>query len=387
MHRRRPYAAIAALTATLALAGTSALPTVARACKCAPPSASAVTRPFIVEGAAALRAGPDEVALACRGTRAIACTWRSEHVYRNPSDAPAPVVLIVATTDARELAVTINGAAASPRETAGESRQQLAGRLADVRYADPDAYRHISTVAATLPPGASRVTLEAMLEPEAHRCACGFSGSEARHPVVTGLSDISTRVRLDRVLGAPRDPDATVTMRVTAPAWWSGFARTEDARYEDLTRRRATITRGVESDAIELGWELRRWVLPGGPLIGVGGGLGDGSGLRLRAGYEFAAPRYVVYSLAVESDAKSHVELIPAIEGVPPWGAVLSLFPMPSLGVGAPIQVWPETRAGVRAQLGLGWYVVTLLLALDVFPAVATGPRLLRGGIMAQFSM
>ena len=66
---------------------------------------------------------------------------------------------------------------------------------------------------------------------------------------------------------------------------------------------------------------------------------------------------------------------------------LIALAQMPSLGVGAPVQVWPQTRAGVRAQLGVGWYVVTLLLSVDVYPARGAEPRLLRGGIMAQLSM
>ncbi|MCB9752261.1 MAG: hypothetical protein H6713_20085 [Myxococcales bacterium] len=377
-------------TRALALALTGGVllaPARARACKCGAPLDAVVTRPVVVGDGAPLRAGADTATLTCRGVRTIRCAWRSEHVFRNTGDAPAPVVFALALSRVDALTVTVNGVAATLVDATGETRARLEALAFADAFRWTSAPSRMVTLSATLPPGESVLTIAASQRSPGDRCPCSFSGAEARHPVVTGLSDRSFGARLVRDDAIARDDDATITLEVDAPRWWEGYARSRKFELEDVARGRDTITRDAAADQLSVRWELLRWVLPGGPIVGVGGGLGDGSGLRLRAGYEFAAPRYAVYSLAVESDAKTHVELIPTLEGVPPWGRVLSPFPMPSLGVGAPVQVWPQTRAGVRAQLGVGWYVVTLLLSVDVYPARGAEPRLLRGGIMAQLSM
>ncbi|MBV1860789.1 MAG: hypothetical protein KUG77_20410 [Nannocystaceae bacterium] len=101
---------------------------------------------------------------------------------------------------------------------------------------------------------------------------------------------------------------------------------------------------------------------------------------------EFAFPQYVAYAAVVETDAKRHVAVIPSVELVPSWGGALSLFPMPSVGVGAPVQVWPDVRGGFRGQAGLGWFFFAILGSVDVYPATPSDPMILRGALVAQFS-
>jgi hypothetical protein len=110
-------------------------------------------------------------------------------------------------------------------------------------------------------------------------------------------------------------------------------------------------------------------VLWGGPFAAVGVGWRDEAGLALRAGWEVSRPAWLITSLAVETDARTMASLVPALEATfPQWTRTLLLFPAPAVGVGAPIQVWPEPRFAVRTQLRLGWPIFSILGAVDVYP-------------------
>lgn len=119
----------------------------------------------------------------------------------------------------------------------------------------------------------------------------------------------------------------------------------------------------------------------GGPLVGVGLDLGEGVRPRLRAGWEVATiVPFWMQAVALESDLRS-VTLVPSTEiaSANTW----LVFPSFGVGVGAPVQVWPRARAGVRTQLSIHWPFVGLLGTLDVFPVPRRRPDL-RGGVVVQ---
>jgi len=49
--------------------------------------------------------------------------------------------------------------------------------------------------------------------------------------------------------------------------------------------------------------------------------------------------------------------------------------------------VWPDPRLAVRAQLRLGWHVLSILGAVDVYPAQAGWPGDVRGALLFQLGV
>ena len=120
-----------------------------------------------------------------------------------------------------------------------------------------------------------------------------------------------------------------------------------------------------------------------GPFIAAGVGFGPQVRARLRAGYEIAAPPFLLYSLAVEGDVTEELMLIPAIEVALP--SFVGVIPSAGLGLGAPVMLLPDPLAGVRTQLSLMWPVAGLIGSVDVYPR--PGKPAVRGALMLQISI
>jgi hypothetical protein len=113
-----------------------------------------------------------------------------------------------------------------------------------------------------------------------------------------------------------------------------------------------------------------RRLLNGGVLLGVGGGLGDAAGLRLRAGYEIAGPHWLLASAAVETDGDDELTAAVVVEAATPN----LLFLVPSLGLGlGPVvdRRGGRTAGGGRVQATLSWPLVAAVLHVDVLPGQA----------------
>lgn len=113
----------------------------------------------------------------------------------------------------------------------------------------------------------------------------------------------------------------------------------------------------------------------GGPYVAAGGAIGSSAPFRLRAGYEIAAPSWLVYALAVETDAVRSVLVTPSVEASLPWIFPIGWLPAFSVGVGVPVQVTPVLRAGFRAMVGAQYPVVGFTTSVDVFPAQFNGDQ------------
>ncbi|MEZ4448239.1 MAG: hypothetical protein R3B09_02085 [Nannocystaceae bacterium] len=135
--------------------------------------------------------------------------------------------------------------------------------------------------------------------------------------------------------------------------------------------------------ALEVTRDLRQ--IYRGPFVAAGIDLGSGHPRpRLRVGYELAAPvRWWIHALAVESDLKA-LTIVPSTEVA---SASAYWIPSAGLGVGVPVRVYPEARAGFRAQLTVHWAGrVAAIGTFDVYP-VKAGRDELRGGVMLQLGL
>ncbi|MEM6992983.1 MAG: hypothetical protein AAF721_20875 [Myxococcota bacterium] len=218
-------------------------------------------------------------------------------------------------------------------------------------------------------------------------CPCYASGLRRRHPVVSRPS--TTRAdRLTYVVegGLPRSARAHVTLSVEYPGPARVTSSFADQRRELKTSRVGGArlrTAGTFSDVdVAVFVERERGFVRGGPFVGVGGGWGSDRALRLRAGWELAAPQWVVYALAAESDT-TDLRIVPTVQVMSGHGS-FPLLPAAAFGLGLPTQVFPRRRVGARAQVDLSWYVVSFVAALDWYPAQGRQP--LTGSLFAQLS-
>lgn len=374
-------------------------PAVAHACKCGPPVVSFISAPYFT-APDSLVAGDEEVWLDCAG---VECVWKSRHTIRNDGADDVRTKLIVVSSGASNLKVLIDGSPlplGTPRETTANPQEpdpEIESTTAPLTAVDYGRAEFEARSAwLSIPPDTEvNIELSAVMRPERWECDCGFWGIRARHLLVTSVAT-KRHVAFARLQELPSAPDTKWRARVNAPRGEGLTVHAVDAPDRGTRRARDYEVELDRSVARAIDFELdQEWAnsrltpraRAGGPFVGVGGGFGDGRGLRLRGGYEFAFPQFVAWGLAVESDAKRHVEVIPTVELVPPWGTVLSLFPMPGLGFGAPVQVWPQPRAGFRTQLSVGWYFVTIVGSLDLYPAANGDARMLRGGLLLQLSL
>ena len=117
-----------------------------------------------------------------------------------------------------------------------------------------------------------------------------------------------------------------------------------------------------------------RTLLAGGPFIGAGGAFGDARGLRLRAGYELAGPSWLLYSLALETNARDRASGTLLVEAAS--ANLAFVIPAAALGLGPVVEHGPgQTATGARVQTALSWLFVTAVLHVDLFPGQAAPAR------------
>jgi hypothetical protein len=216
-------------------------------------------------------------------------------------------------------------------------------------------------------------------------CPCAPSPSKRRHPWVT-------RVGEDRyfVTYSPGGPyaaaPAQMAVDLDVPASWR-LERDRNA-VRHARRRRARELRMPATDEPydphgNLAFDRPLRLDPGGPVLAAGLGWGpEGLRPRLRAGWELAWPHMLVHSLVVETDAMHRVLVVPSLE--PTFLGWPRFYPDLGAGLGVPVQVVPDPRAGVRVQARLGFFMVHLIGTFDHFPATHDLPVQRLGSLLLQ---
>jgi hypothetical protein len=101
----------------------------------------------------------------------------------------------------------------------------------------------------------------------------------------------------------------------------------------------------------------------GGPLVGFGS-VDDLNTFGMRFGYEFAAPRDVIWGLDADTDFEDYWVLAPRALVATPF----FFGPSIGLGLGVPVMLSPETTVGGRLELVMGLGPLSFIGDLDVFP-------------------
>ncbi|MCA9710331.1 MAG: hypothetical protein KDK70_31115, partial [Myxococcales bacterium] len=324
--------------------------------------------------------------LRCEGPRrAPRCHYEARYELGNPSPAALRVPAAIVGSQGTDPRVTVGGVAPPERP-----RTELDARaLAHARDTQPrEKGRPLVHRGFVLEVGAG-ATVEVIVQTPvtltAWGCDCGFLELERRHMVVS--KDLEIEYHVDHLQGLGlRGVDERPLARTTEiPLRWKN--RTRFSVTGRSLQRGRWVVHDVLTVPVAEPWTIaaRPPVLLGGPFAAVGVGWRKDAGLLLRAGWEVARPAWLVGSLAVETDARTHVELVPTAEFTfPRWASTLVMFPAPGVGIGAPVQLVPTTRAGIRTHLSLAWHVVSILGVIDVYPTQREQPGKLYGGLMVQ---
>lgn len=230
---------------------------------------------------------------------------------------------------------------------------------------------------------AVRFTIRGWVSFSTRECKCSSSGIRGRHPVVSPGPDPEIALVYDFETGPPRTHDAKASIGVIYP----GTSRIRaEPRPEESNHGRV---RGESETGFNYG-RRQRWMTlyrprtfaRGGPFVGVGGGWNSARAIRLRAGYELAAPRWLVFAGAVETDT-TDLRFVPTISAMTKLTSRL-VVPGAAFGLGAPIQALPRARLGIRAQAEVFWRIVGIVGAADVYPERG-GARVV-GSLFGQLS-
>ena len=339
----------------------------AHACKCGDP-ATKVSRPELAADSSQVRVRYDDIEIRCEDRALKRCTWRQSHHLENDGDAIAHVTgrLGAGLREVRARVQYGGDPAVDP-----ELEETL----------DPDA------VAFEVSPQAKvTVVIEGRVSFGSESCGCWATGLARRHPVVSRDADVEMELDYVTEVGLPETSLTNVSMSVEypGPARIRGSFRHQSRRFRtsSLGGGRLRSSANFSDEEIAIFLARPNAFARGGPFVAVGGGWGTRHPLRLRAGYELGAPRWLVHSLAVETDT-SDVRLVPAMQAMS-GHAFFPLLPAGAIGVGVPIDIHPRPRVGMRAQIDLSWYVVTFVAAADYFPAQGRNPW--AGSLFAQFS-
>jgi hypothetical protein len=304
--------------------------------------------------------------------------------YRIAADREARVT--VAGHRVRELAIEVDSAAAAAAGVpagvrAGDSAAAAAAAVpagagasdsaaaaaagvpAGVRAGDSAA-----AAAAVVPAGARELRVTTTVELWAYGEVCYSDGIVSRHPWLA-----SKPRRLQRVL----ELEASAQPSVRYPDGW---------RLE--IDQRSMHTRQLGERMIARLWfrlpEPR--VLHGGPFALAGLAGGAGGLVRLRAGWEIAAPRWLILALAADTDASSSATLAATAEATTrAWIG----YPLTAgIGGGPLAALAPELRPGGRAQFSIAWGRARVMAFADVLAPVADDQTIaISAGVLAGISL
>lgn len=192
--------------------------------------------------------------------------------------------------------------------------------------------------------------------------------------------------------------DPEIHIKVVAPAGWS-FGASEEPTWRDAPGAegwkvvteagRALATRTFTARAaprtLFLAFHRPASVFNrGGPLLAFGARVGPNASPRLRAGWQVAAPDYILYSLTAETDFGQQVVVSPMVQAASPHMIFIPSF---GLGLGVPVQVSPRARLGMRGIVDAHFVSFGLVTTVDHYPADETDPALTQVSVMFQVGL
>lgn len=343
--------------------------------------------PGVVEGPRLAPAGvagvsAEEVRLRCTSGAELMCVVEASWTLRGGAGGE-----VIATLEGSYLAVDAFQCAGGPAcdrvppEPAGAAED---GPPPSPTSTPPSAERAAAAVRLTIAAGEERIlTLRGTLSPP-HTWYGSFvpvlSAVRTRHPTLGGQDEARHWV-VTVLPSRNRAADHHVAVSITADG-------------VDLTapdgRPGPGTSLTLDGDTAPLSVSLDQpapLFVHGGPLVAFGATVDeDADTFRMRVGYEFAAPSWLLYSVVFETDCQDIFIVTPAVEAALPF---VLLLPSLGLGAGAPIRIEDgDVRVGARLQVSVAFPYVSLVVPFDLYPSLrTTDPGFFEATVMAQFSL
>lgn len=292
----------------------------------------------------------------------LSCSFDARYEIHNPAPVRQEVVAAFYSFVSTVETVTFGGADVRVHLTA-EEVQALEATLAEVdrtvRLPTPGNGMRLGLDAG----GSGELVVHGSIEPEDLRHEPGYSTPAvyARHPLLGARESGPGKEYVIDYYIAPLwtwagRPDLEV--EVVVPEGYRGGGK----RVFASGTAPATLSLRIEKPA--------PMVIHGGPKVAVGGSLGDDSGLRLAAGWEVARPNWILYSIALETNARERHYVVPMVTAA--TDSIFVIIPSLGVGVGAPVEVAPDLRVGGRVAVDAHFTAVGLVTALDLYPTSGT---------------
>jgi hypothetical protein len=356
----------------------------------------------------------EDLVIRCDGDgrdRVPVCQFEATYQVYNPT--PEEREALGAFYGGRDVAITLDGqdarAAISPALLAAldasVARPSRLGpnqhhAVASLDLADPGRLSRSGFQIKVAASARARLVFAGQLDPVYHQNPSVYGGfaippHTTRHVALATPEDRDARARFSYLLSPLRTwaGARSIAVTISAPRRWPLAPQPLDGgdgpwtitRDGGRTLARARVKGDQAGDLIFDVTVPGHAVFNGGPFAAAGGSFGAGGGLRLRAGYEVARPAWVLYSLALESNARDRFAGVAVVEAALPN----FFFIFPSLGLGAgPIAERHRgaTSVGVRAQASAAFILLSAMLAADVFPGHSGAEDVVRWSLFGQIS-
>jgi hypothetical protein len=321
------------------------------------------------------------------------CTFRASYAVRNPAGHSESVVAAFYGVYTHGVSVDLDGRPATAQltdaEVRGLDRLVFDPHAADAgpRFlgsSDRGGSERVGFRATFAPSQVSEVVTRGDIRPGKVLEPHGYArpASETRHGWL-GRDRRTETYQLEYLLFPIRTwaRVGPIEIRVRYPEDWTFYGRIY-ATGKESPPRWATVeedgrveqrlaTRASAGSVLSLGFGLPApFVQLGGGTLALGGGMGDGGGLRAQLGWEVAAPNWVLYGVAVGSNLRDDLVVIPSIELASPMILVVPSF---GIGVGVPVRLVPERAVGVRGQASAYFGPVGLVVTHDEYPGQSVG--------------
>lgn len=289
--------------------------------------------------------GEESVDITCPpNDLALRCTVQAHYVVTNPGEARVELDVPIVAAGINDISATVDGTASNPQ-----------ARVLMI-HLDPGARSSIDIVFQLVFEGAS-ASPKGWSEPQTavqarHPLLGGVSGPGPAHPVIFRWSR-----NWAQVLSRHFDVRYPSGWKLHGSKWKAQGAITEQFISRD-------IAPGDEPVDVDLRKkEPRLPVANGGPVVAVGGALGDG--FRMRYGYEAGVLDWILPAVHADVNYAGLAVLTPSVDV-----ATSAQLPLPSLavGLGMPVRIRPESRAGVRLKLSAAM-AVGVEATVDYYPA------------------
>ncbi|MBN2497918.1 MAG: hypothetical protein JXR96_25210 [Deltaproteobacteria bacterium] len=373
-----------------------------------PASASAPAR----VGAESIRVRAERLSFSCREKDGQPqCDFEAVYLFENRSDAPAATPAAFYGLRLEEVSIR-QGEKDVGREIGEDLRKALDEAVQKSFHPKQpsihalDDYLRDKTIQLDragfrleLPPaGQAEIAVAGRMKPEANfRPSYVQSAVFTRHvylgsQVEPGSYEFEYLVAPIRTWG----PAPVIQVRLEHPADWQswiavdppdGIQRRVDGPCGDGRRCVSFSLPAAAVDSFRFGFHVPEpWIFHGGPMLGIGGNVDDSGGFRMRFGYELAAPAWLFWSLALDTDFDREIVLAPVAEAALP--GVFFVFPSLAIGAGVPVRLKPGVQVGIRVQLSMQWMLAGFVTAFDVYPGLSTSdPLMFQASLLGQIAL